>query len=59
MERIVPKKVEKCIICNQIITPDDIRYNNYEIVVNKRDRERKYFHANCFRNLTKMSNNVV
>lgn len=52
MERIVPKKVEKCIICNQSIMPDDIRYNNYEIVVNKRDRKRKYFHLNCFKNLT-------
>lgn len=52
MERIVPKKTEKCIICNQIITTDDILYNNYEIIINKRDRKRKYFHTNCFKSLT-------
>lgn len=49
MERIVPKKVEKCIICNKSITHDDICNNNYGIVVNKRDRKRKYFHLNCFK----------
>lgn len=45
-DRNIPKN-DKCIICKNYITIEDIRKKDYEVVITKRSKNRKYVHTSC------------
>lgn len=45
-DRNIPEN-DKCIICKKYITIEDIRKKDYEVVITKRSKNRKYVHTSC------------
>ena len=47
-DRNIPNN-DKCIICKNYITIEDIRKKDYEVVITKRSKNRKYVHTSCIK----------
>lgn len=45
-EKNIPQN-DKCIICKHYITIDDIKNKDYELVVTRRSKIKKYVHTSC------------
>lgn len=45
-EKNIPEN-DKCIICKKYITIEDIRKKDYEVVITKRSKKKKYAHTSC------------
>lgn len=45
-EKNIPQN-DKCIICKNYITIDDIKNKDYELVVTRRSKIKKYAHKSC------------
>lgn len=54
-KRNIPEN-DKCIICKKYITIDDIKNNDWEIVVNKPSKKKQYFHRTCYERRMKNEN---
>lgn len=45
-EKNIPQN-DKCIICKHYITIDDIKNKDYELIVTRRSKTKKYAHTSC------------